>query len=497
MTRLRIALVSLAVALSLSAPAAVRPAEVNAATEDVATVFSFDFSGSIFCFNGDERYSPCTPINMDLSNAVGALATQIENSSQTYADRALTFKVAVYGGEGTLKVIDSNGQRCAGNTKENVNLLVSCLQTISSLYRESSNRLGATFYAQNFDVVNFGTGVRCGLILFTDGQPDDKAKAEKASRGTSCAVLPVATGVEIKPNTERWLKDTFTQGDLEPIANCTNAISWEKVYFKNADEAADAIARALEEIACLASIPSYACATVDEIVQILREAKLIVTIGPGVIGTEYPIGIKKPGKTVPRGEELKITSSTPERPASCPEEPVPTPTPTPNIPPITDLPCIATFPSMQWLGCNLWVLALLALAIILRLVWIGLDLQVSVNGKPNVGLRGGRVIGFNIQDAGIGAAATRTPNPTIAQVKVSRAFFRFLPGTVIDRTALNLGPTTKGNRFRFSLGEKVELKPGVVAVFSYGNPSRKPSVSPIVGSRVSSPEQKPRNKALQ
>jgi hypothetical protein len=234
---------------------------------------------------------------------------------------------------------------------------------------------------------------------------------------------------------------------------------------------------------------------VDDLVRILEEAKLIVIVSPEVVRTEYPIGISKPGTTVARGEELEITGSTTERPASCPEEPVPTPSPTPVVP-IPPLPCIATFPSIQWLGCNLWALALLALAIILRLVWIGLDLQVSVNGKPNVGLRGGRMIGFNIQDAGNGAAATRTPNPTIAQVKVSRAFFRFFPGTVIDRTALNLGPTTKGNRFRFSMGEKVELKPGVVAVFSYGNPPRKPSVSPIVGSRVSSPEQKPRNKAL-
>jgi hypothetical protein len=344
-------------------------------------------------------------------------------------------------------------------------------------------------------VLNFGIGVRCGLILFTDGKPDDKPEAEKESRGTSCAVLPVATGVGIKPDTENWLKDTFTQGDLEPIANCTNAISWTTVYFKNADEAADAIARALEEIACLASIPPYACATVDDLVRILEEAKLIVIVSPEVVRTEYPIGISKPGTTVARGEELEITGSTTERPASCPEEPVPTPSPTPVII-IPPLPCIATFPSIQWLGCNLWVLALLALAIILRLVWIGLDLQVSINGKPNVGLRGGRLVGFSIQDAGNGAMAARTPNPTIAQVKVSRAFFRFLPGTVIDRTALNLGPTTKGNRFRFSMGEKVELKPGVIAVFSYGNPSSKRSAPPIVGSRFSSPEQKPRNKAL-
>ena len=494
MTRVRIALVSLAVALSLTSPAVIQPDKVNAATEDVATVFSFDFSGSIFCFSGDERYSPCTPINNDLSNAVSALAGRIENSSKTYSDRALTFKVAIYGGEGKFKVIDSGGQRCVGNTSDSVGLLVSCLRAVSALYREESNRMGATVYSQNFDVLKFGDGVRCGLILFTDGKPDDKRDAEKASLGTPCAVLPVATGVGIKPDTEGWLKDTFTQGDLEPIANCTNEISWKKVYFSNADEAADAIAAALEEIACLASIPSYACATVDEIVKILRNAGLIVTVGAGVIDTEYPIGISKPGTTVARGEELKITGSTPEKPESCPDEPVPTPTPITPTP--TPLPCIAMFPSIQWLGCNLWVLAVLALGIILRLVWIGLDLQVSINGKPNVGLRGGRLVGFNIQDAGNGAMAARTPNPTIAQVKISRAFFRFFPGTVLDRTALNLGPTTKGNRFRFSMGEKVELKPGVVAVFSYGNPPSKQSAPPIVGSRLSSPEQKPKNKAL-
>ena len=72
MTRLRIALVSLAVALSMFAPAVARPTEVQAANEEVATVFAFDFSGSIFCLKANKPYEPCTEINVDLANAVEA-----------------------------------------------------------------------------------------------------------------------------------------------------------------------------------------------------------------------------------------------------------------------------------------------------------------------------------------------------------------------------------------------------------------------------------------
>ena len=497
MTRLRIILVSLAVALSMFAPAAVRPTEVQAANEEVATVFAFDFSGSIFCLKANKPYEPCTKINVDLANAVEALADRISISSSTFADRAMTFKVTVFGGKGDFKVVEADGQRCVGNTSTKADLLVKCLTAVANAYRDKGNQMGGTGYAQTFSELDFSSDVRCGLILFTDGKPDDKSAAEIKADETPCAVLPVSTGAQIDEKTKTWLEEEFTQEELVAVANCSDRITWNEVYFADADSAAIAIQTALEGIACLASIPAYTCNTVDELIEILKSAGLQVRKDPKAIGSEFPVGFKLPGQTVGRDEELVIESSTATRPDSCPDEPSPTPSPTTiTPPPPPPPPCIATFPSIQWLGCNLWVLALLALAIILRLVWIGLDLQVSVNGKPNVGLRGGRMIGFNIQDAGNGAAATRTPNPTIAQVKVSRAFFRFFPGTVIDRAALNLGPTTKGNRFRFSMGEKVELKPGVVAVFSYGNPPRKPSVSPIVGSRVSSPEQKPRNKAL-
>jgi hypothetical protein len=499
MTRLRIALVSLAVALSLFAPAVARPAEVQAANDEVATVFAFDFSGSIFCLSDNKPYQPCTKINVELAEAVEALAERINVASSTFADRKMDFKVTVFGGEGRFKVVKADGQRCVGNTSTKADLLVECLREVGNAYRDKSNQMWGTGYAQTFDELDFSSDVRCGLILFTDGEPNDKSAAEREANRTACAVLPVSTGAQIDDETKAWLKDIFTQEELVAVANCSDKIAWKEVYFSDADLAANAIETALEEIACLASIPSYdLCKTVDELVEILRNEQLQVRVEPGVIGSEFPVGFKLPGQTVGRDEELVIEASTPTRPESCADEPSPTPDPTvpPPPPPPPPPPCIATFPSIQWLGCNLWVLALLALAIILRLVWIGLDLQVSINGKPNVGLRGGRMIGFNIQDAGSGAAATRTPNPTIAQVKVSRAFFRFLPGTVIDRTGLNPGPTAKGNRARFSLGEKVELKPGVVAVFSYGNPSRKPSASPVTGSRVSSSEQKPRNKAL-
>jgi hypothetical protein len=497
MTRLRIALASLAVALSLFAPVAARPAEVKAASDEVATVFAFDFSGSIFCLRDNKPYEPCIKINVELAEAVEALAERIKGASSTFADREMDFKVTVFGGEGRFKVVTAEGQRCVGNTSSKADLLVNCLREVGNAYRDKANQMWGTGYAQAFDELRFSSDVRCGLILFTDGEPNDKSAAEREANRTTCAVLPVSTGEQVNDETKVWLRDVFTQEELVAVANCLDKITWTKVYFPDTDLAAEAINTALENIACLTSIPEYACVTVDQLVEILRKANLQVRVLPDVMGSEYAVGFKLPGETVGRDEELVIEAATPTRPDSCPNDPSPTPEPTVSPPPPPPAPpCIATFPTIQWLGCNLWVLALLALAIILRLVWIGLDMQVSINGKPNVGLRGGRLVGFNIQDAGSGAAAIRTPNPTIAQVKVSRAFFRFFPGTMLDRTALALGPTTKGNRFRFSLGEKVELMPGVVAVFSYGNPSRKPAASPIAGSRLSSSEQKPRNKAL-
>ncbi len=478
MTRLRIILTSIAFALSLFAPVAARPAVAADETNLTAAVFAFDFSGSIYCYKNGVPDSNCTnPINNSLADAVDQLATDIENGKQQFEKRAIDFQVSQFGSDGKFKIVRINGDRCSGNTDDEVLLLVSCLREVASQYRDPANQLGGTSFSQVFDALDpYSTDDRCGLILFTDGEPDDKEAALRLSEDSNCSVLPVSTGTKGNVD-EDFLKD-FTKTEMTQIAGCDNQteFKWDTVFFDTADAAASAIGDALSEVACLKRVPGWPrCDTVDVIKAALEGTGLTVNLAAGVVGSEYPVGVPLPGTYVARDGGVTISSSTPTPPEGCDAPPTPTPTPTPSpseevVIPVE--PCRADSP-LGWLGCNPWALLLLLLLIAARLWWVGRDLQVSINGQEAVALYGGTKVGFDLYQGN----AERTPNPDGAQVRITRAWWRAFPGTRLDTSVLT--GTTEMKPVKLELGKEVDLATGVSAVVKYGSPQ------PYTGDEVS------------
>jgi hypothetical protein len=467
MTRLRIVLTSLALALSLFAPAAARPVVAAGETNLTAAVFAFDFSGSIYCYKKGAQDSNCkNPINESLANAVDQLATDIESGQQQFVKRAIDFKVLQFGSDGKSNIVRIGGDRCTGNTADEVLLLVSCLREVASQYRDPANELGGTSFSQVFDdLVPYSADDRCGLILFTDGEPDDKVAADRLSDKSNCSVLPVSTGTRTAVN-EDWLKD-FTKTDMTQIEGCDNQtdFTWNEVFFETADAAASAIGDALSEVACLKRVPGWPrCDTVDATKAALEATGLTVNLAAGVVGSEYPVGVPLPGTYVARDGGVTISSSTPTPPEGCeaPPTPTPTPEPTPTPTPISE-PCEDDSP-LGWLGCNPWVLLLLLLLAGARLWWVGRDLQVSINGQEAVALRGGTKVGFDLYQG----QAELTPNADVAQVKITRAWWRAFPGTRVDTAVLNGDEALKP--FKFAIGREIDLSNGAKALVNYGNP---------------------------
>ncbi len=467
MTRLRIALTSLALALSMFAPAAVRPVVAADETNLTAAVFAFDFSGSIYCYKNGAPDSTCkNPINDSLASAVDQLATDIESGQQQFVKRAIDFQVSQFGSDGKFKIVQIDGDRCRGSTADEVLLLVSCLREVAKQYRDAKYQLGGTSFSQVFDTLDtYSEEDRCGLILFTDGEPDDKAAAQRLSDTSNCSVLPVSTGTKDNVD-EDFLKD-FTKTEMTQIEGCDNQtdFSWNDVFFDTADAAASAIGDALSEVACLKRVPGWPrCDTVDAIKAALEATGLTVNLAAGVVGSEYPVGVPLPGTYVARDGGVTISSSTPTPPEGCEAPPTPTPTPTSTPPIWEEEPCRADFPTLPWFGCNPWALLLLLLLIGARLWWVGRDLQVSINGQEAVALRGGTKVGFDLYQG----QAELTPNADVAQVKITRAWWRAFPGTRMDTAVLNGDEALKP--FKFAIGREIDLGNGAKALVNYGNP---------------------------
>ena len=74
---------------------------------------------------------------------------------------------------------------------------------------------------------------------------------------------------------------------------------------------------------------------------------------------------------------------------------------------------------IDWLLCNLWVIALLTTLIIARWILITRPLRVSNNGAQAVGIGGGSTNGFNLYGESVVAA----PAVESADVKITRKFF--------------------------------------------------------------------------
>jgi hypothetical protein len=444
-------------------PAPVR-AEDNGAGL-AAAVFAFDFSGSVFCYKDGSPDPSCKDaINEALSASVNALADEIENNAGKYTNRKFDFLVSRFGSasKGSVEV-------CRGNTETATNELVSCLRKVSQLYLDPSSQLGGTSFVPELQELDQYSNSRCGLILFTDGTPDDKKDALELAKASPCAILPVSTGTgEID---QTYLRD-ITSTDLASIPGCSNQdFMWSTVYFESAADAADAIGRALDKVACLEKVPAPACMNISEYQAALEALGFVVTLGSGVDGSQFPnpSGIEPiPGTRLDKGQTITITSASSSVPSQCVQPPEPTEPPPPPPPPAP--PCVADGP-LSWLGCNPWWLLLLLGLIVARLLWIRREIEVSVNGKSAVGLGSGPWNGFDVYSGD----ARMNLNPRAESIQIHRSFVR--SARYEDcRTAKTLG-----TKIPLRMDEEVTLQDGLKFVAGYGSGGRASSE----GGRVS------------
>ena len=89
---------------------------------------------------------------------------------------------------------------------------------------------------------------------------------------------------------------------------------------------------------------------------------------------------------------------------------------------------------------------------------------MSINGQEAVALRGGTKVGFDLYQG----QAELTPNADVAQVKITRAWWRAFPGTRMDTAVLNGDEALKP--FKFAIGHEIDLGNGAKALVNYGNP---------------------------
>ena len=312
-------------------------------------------------------------------------------------------------------------------------------------------------------------GGRCGIILFTDGKPKDPAKAKDLAERLKCAVLPVSTGDKEAIDID-YLED-LTKPTLVASAGCaqSGSFSWPYVYFPTAQEAVTAIGDALDRVACPPRVPAVLkCMVLSDYESEVIKVELVpIRIGNAddnwyVIKTTPQIGEKRP-----RGSEIEIESQE-APPPECEGPPQPVPVPDlickapsdaqgilsqlgllwqtvgqsddPYVisqdpaagstlePGLTvtgttgvageECGCKVENP-LDWLLCNLWVLAILAALIIARFILINRPLRVSNNGAQAVGIGGGSTNGFNLYGESVVAA----PAVESADVKITRKFF--------------------------------------------------------------------------
>jgi hypothetical protein len=310
---------------------------------------------------------------------------------------------------------------------------------------------------------------RCGIILFTDGKPKDPTKAKELAEKLKCAVLPVSTGDKEAIDVD--FLEEITKPTLVASAGCaqSGSFSWPYVYFPTAEEAVTAIGDALDRVACPPRVPAVLKCMVlsDYEAEVIKVELVPIRIGNAddnwyVIDTTPQIGEKRP-----RGTEIEIESQE-APPPGCEGPPQPVLVP--------DLVCkapsdaqgilsqlgllwqtvgqsddpyvISQEPAaggsldpgltvvgttgvagegcgckvenpIDWLLCNLWVLALLATLIIARFILINRPLRVSNNGAQAVGIGGGSTNGFNLYGESVVAA----PAVESADVKITRKFF--------------------------------------------------------------------------
>lgn len=435
-----------------------------------AVVFGFDFSPSIYCTR-DADVPGCVPIGAKLADAVDALALHLNSATSRtlYKERNVKYRVVEFGRAALIARVEE--QPCIGSTGTDagLDLLVNCLEKVATDYRGTDSpaeELRGTQFVPILREVMPSLGGRCGLILFTDGEPEglearlnaltvfDKLEDEKGH----CAVLPIATGA-ISDDGLRFL-EAITLDELADSPLCTisetEEFEWPQVYFKEPEAAVKKIREALANLACAPLVPeSDRCMTVDQYQQLLSLNNLSgESESPGsyfVVGT-----VPAFGQSTSREVPIKVIGQESPPDGCAAESLIPTEPPPPPPPPAA--PCVVDGP-LSWLGCNPWWLPLLLGLVIARMWWIRREIEVSLNGQSSVGLGGGPWNGFDVYSGD----ARMNLNPRADSIQIHRSFFRGARYEDRRQTAAE----TKKEPLR--MDEEIELADGVRFTVGYGS----------------------------
>lgn len=323
MTRLRIALVSLAVALSLvgsSVAPAARAAGSGVEPSDV--VFVFDFSTSM---RGSKAAN--TAKSLDL------LAAQILGIEQKLMKSGPSVHMLHFADE-VASVPDC--EVISVTTKAGVKKFSDCLKAVATEYRGTLNQWialdidveGGTNYGVAFEAAFKILAVkkvnRPAVVFFTDGEnlPADKQPqpgwiADIVDEGTAQgitprAILPVGLSIT-KTSAQKDLAELYDQGTNLTKCGGTSAeqrISWPRVNFPNAKSAADAIIQAFSRVACVDILTPDAPTKVEAITD---GSSTTVTWG------DLPAGsIPSDGYQVTCGSEAPVSVGKNDRSATVP-----------------------------------------------------------------------------------------------------------------------------------------------------------------------------------
>jgi hypothetical protein len=267
MTRLRIILVSLAVALSLvssSVAPAARAAGSGVDPSDV--VFVFDFSTSMRLPKGNTKANATAKALDILAGKIRAIEQKLIKKSPIIHMLHFANAVDAVPGCETIKTDNPKG----------VEKFAECLELVAREYRGNLNTwesLGievqdgtnyGVAFEEAFSLMEGGSNRRPAVIFFTDGlnlpndeQPPknwiDSIISAADSKGLDPrAILPVGLALSGKPVSD--LEELYDKGTN--LLKCNeeangDEVSWPRVNFSSASSAAEAIAQAFSRVVCV------------------------------------------------------------------------------------------------------------------------------------------------------------------------------------------------------------------------------------------------------
>jgi hypothetical protein len=267
MTRLRIFLVSLAVAMSLVGSASAPPARAAGSGVDPSdVVFVFDFSTSMRLPKGNTKANATAKALDILAGKIRAIQQKLIKKSPIIHMLHFANAVDEVPGCETVKT----------NNPLGVEKFADCLELVADEYRgnlSSWNDLGiavqdGTNYGVAFDkafsLMQGGSNKRPAVVFFTDGLnlPDDKQPPEdwidsivssaESENLNPRAILPVGLALTGKPVAD--LEELYAKGTN--LLKCNEEVggeivSWPRVNFSSAASAAEAIAQAFSRVVCV------------------------------------------------------------------------------------------------------------------------------------------------------------------------------------------------------------------------------------------------------